>query len=667
MPSTIREVVDRLAHTEIVPRADLDALVRDEFDNQHDADSTVFAAQLVDRGWLSPFQAERLQRNETIVIDDYVLLEQRGAGGMARVYKARHRKMNRIVALKLIREPAATSRQAVGRFQREIKAVAALDHPGIVRAYDAGEVDGIHYLVMEYVEGQDLAHSVRESGALSVERAIDYVIQAAESLAYVHRQGIIHRDVKPSNLMLTPEGRIRVLDLGLARLRHPAELAVDDMTDVVTEMGDMLGTAAYMAPEQSDNPRAVDHRCDIYSLGCTLHFLLTGKTVYGGSSYVEKVLAHRQAIPPLLKVDSGRISAELQAVFRRMISKDPDQRYQTMEEVAQALHRARDIQANPATAADPATKRGLSLRSIAAVTLVPAVIAIVIVIAGRGREQAGPDHGAPDIVRPDDDQVPPDDGLASHGATSETASGAAPRGAAHAWAVTLLQRGGTLDIVAEGQGLPGIDNADRLPDTEFDILRVTLADAQFGDPDLAFVEHTPELEYLNLAGTQVTSRGIASLAAAASLRTLYVSNTAIDNDAMPTIAALPVLEELDLRGTRVTNEGIEQLLECRSLRTLRLGEGQPLTDAVTQSISRISWLKSLGLRDVPIRNGSIGHLQKLEGLVWLDLGSTEITGDSAPSLMEMDQLLQLYLDGNQFTMGEIDKLRRSLPGCDISF
>lgn len=667
MPSTIREVVDRLAPTEIVPRADLDALVRDEFGNQHDADSTVFAAQLVDRGWVSPFQAERLQRNETIVIDDYVLLEQRGAGGMARVYKARHRKMNRIVALKLIREPAATSRQAVGRFLREIKAVAALDHPDIVRAYDAGEVDGIHYLAMEYVEGQDLAHSVRENGALCVERAIDYVIQAAESLAYVHQQGIIHRDVKPSNLMLTPEGRIRVLDLGLARLRHPAELAVDDLTDVVTEMGDMLGTAAYMAPEQSENPRAVDHRCDIYSLGCTLYFLLTGKTVYGGSSYVEKVLAHRQAPPPLLKVDSGRISAELQAVFRKMVSKDPAQRYQTMEEAAEALRRARVVQASPGLAADSATKRSRSPRSIAAVTLGAAVIAIISVIAGRGREQAGPDDGAPDIAQEEGGQVRPDHGLASHGATSESESGPPQRSGTHSLAAALIQRGGTLDVLAEGEGHAGIDSADGLPDTEFDILRVTLAGTQFGDSDLAFVAQTPELEYLNLAGTHVTSRGIAFLTAASSLRTLYLSNTAIDNAALPTIAALPRLEELDLRGTRVEDEGIAHLLECRSLRTLRLGEGQPLTEGVVQSISRISWLKSLGLRDVPVRNESIKHLQKLEGLEWLDLGSTEITGDSSPSLMEMPHLLQLYLDGNQFTMGEIEKLRRSLPGCEISF
>jgi serine/threonine protein kinase len=265
----------------------------------------------------------------------YRLLERIGQGGMGTVYKAHHTHLKRTVAVKLLRAGRTRDPQAVARFQGEMEAVGRLDHPNLVRAHDAGEVDGQHFLTMEYLDGVDLARLVRLSGPLPVADACEAVRQAAIGLHYAHQHGLVHRDVKPSNLMRTAGGATRVLDLGLARL-----LSDQPGTQQLTEIGQILGTGDYIAPEQAQDAGRADARSDIYSLGCTLYFLLAGRAPFAGpdhNTFVKKVLAHsEQPIPPITAI-RGDIPEALVAILGLMTAKSPAERFQTAAEVAAAL------------------------------------------------------------------------------------------------------------------------------------------------------------------------------------------------------------------------------------------------------------------------------------------------------------------------------------------
>jgi serine/threonine protein kinase len=269
-------------------------------------------------------------------LGEYTLLEPIGAGGMGQVFKARHRRMDRIVALKVLSPQTVSSVDSVRRFQREVKAAAKLVHPNIVTAYDAGESGDIHFLVMEFVDGTDLHRYVNEHGPMAVEQTVDCILQAARGLEYAHRQGVIHRDIKPGNLLLTPDGAVKILDMGLARLDSSGG------DEPLTGTGVLMGTVDYLAPEQADNAGKVDHRADIYSLGCTLYFLLTGHAVYKGKDTIQKIMAHLNAPIPSLRDARPEAPRALDAIFQEMVAKDAEQRYQSMTKLVNSLTRLRN-------------------------------------------------------------------------------------------------------------------------------------------------------------------------------------------------------------------------------------------------------------------------------------------------------------------------------------
>ena len=238
--------------------------------------------------------------------------------------------MDRIVALKTL--PSGVIKpETVQRFYREVKAAARLSHRNIVTAFDAGEHAGTHYLVMEYVVGRDLAAIVKEKGPLPLRQAIDYVQQAARGLEFAHKHGVVHRDVKPSNLLVDQEGVVKILDMGLARLSE--NLAGTPEAAELTGTGQILGTVDYMSPEQAEDVRSADHRSDIYSLGCTLFYLLTRRAVYGGETIVKRILAHRDAPLPSVMELRPDCPETLDAAIRRMLAKRPEDRPQSMADI----------------------------------------------------------------------------------------------------------------------------------------------------------------------------------------------------------------------------------------------------------------------------------------------------------------------------------------------
>lgn len=329
---SFEDLAASIATSGLVGEAELTAGIADA-----KGDGQGLIKQLVANGLLTPYQASAFGegRGASLRIGNYDIIDRLGAGGMGTVFKARHRRMKRVVALKVLAANLSKNPVFVKRFQREVETIAALGHPNVVMAYDADEAEAGHFLVMEFVNGRDLAGCVEHEGRMSVARAVDCILQAARGLAYAHSQAIIHRDVKPHNLLRDESGMVKVTDLGLARLNHGADGPAAGAD--VTMAGGVIGTADYMPPEQAVDSTTIDHRADIYSLGCTLHYLLIGRPPFSAATIMSLLLKHRDAEIPSLQATRPEVSPQLENLFRRMMAKVPDERVQQMSEVVAEL------------------------------------------------------------------------------------------------------------------------------------------------------------------------------------------------------------------------------------------------------------------------------------------------------------------------------------------
>lgn len=272
----------------------------------------------------------------------YHLLSMIGIGGMGIIYQAEHRMMERLVAIKVIDPRLTQKASAIARFRREVKAAARLTHPNIVSAYDAEQAGDLHFLVMEFVPGLSLARYVEKNGPLPPRFAASCIRQAALGLQHAFEQGMVHRDIKPQNLMLTPQGRVKILDFGLSRFAREevAESQLEGQSPSfgqgdLTTHGTVMGTPDYIAPEQIRDPRGADHRADLYSLGCTLYFLLTGRAPFATEPTHQKLISHGNQAPAI--DPAAKIPADLLVVLRKLMAKSPADRYATPREVADAL------------------------------------------------------------------------------------------------------------------------------------------------------------------------------------------------------------------------------------------------------------------------------------------------------------------------------------------
>ena len=338
MAVTVEQFIERLTQSGLMSAAEVSTFQDSLPPDKRPKDVQQFARALVQHGKLTKYQAQAVYEGKTkgLVFGQYVVLDKLGEGGMGVVLKAQHRRMDRIVAIKVLSSAAMKQAGAVERFHREVKAAAKLEHPNIVAAYDADEHQGMHYLAMQYVDGKDLASIVRDHGPMGVRQAVECILQAARGLQFAHEQGIVHRDIKPGNLLLDKKGTVKILDMGLARITG---LVDQEDKDRLTTSGQVMGTCDYMAPEQAMDTHRADHRADIYSLGCTLYRLLTGKVLYQGETLMQILMAHQQAPIPSLSTARPEVPAELETCFQRMVAKEPGDRYQSMAEVVTALER----------------------------------------------------------------------------------------------------------------------------------------------------------------------------------------------------------------------------------------------------------------------------------------------------------------------------------------
>jgi len=329
-----------------------------------------FAKSLIQRGWLSVYQVNELLlgKSDELVIGPYHVLDRLGQGGLSSVYKAKHREYQNLVAIKMIKAEVFASTEGRQQFLQEVEAMARLDHPNIVQFCDADEWNDTYYFAMEYVEGTDLGKVVRLMGALPVYEACDYIRQAALGLQHAYERNLIHRDIKPVNLFLTHVAHgqlpnktaslfatgatqtphpinmkatvqvrplIKILDWGLASLRAPKGSIIDPANEIAARS--IVGTADYLSPEQARNANAVEIRGDIYSLGCSLYYLLTGQAPFPNGTLMQKIMNHQQNEPTPVCSFRDDVPEDLIQVMKRMLAKNPSDRYQTPASVALAL------------------------------------------------------------------------------------------------------------------------------------------------------------------------------------------------------------------------------------------------------------------------------------------------------------------------------------------
>jgi eukaryotic-like serine/threonine-protein kinase len=309
---------------------DISSKVRD---GEYPAETRALADRLVAERILTEFQAGRILRNKThgLVIGRYVILDRVGAGGRGRVFKAQHRLMGRLAALKVIAPQIASRATSIARFYREMRLIGRLDHPNVVRAFDGDQIGDLLYIVMEYVAGRSLDHVIADRGSLPAAEVVDYMAQAVAGLAHAHERGIIHRDVKPGNLLLSDDGQVKVLDLGLSAL-----MEADSAASFATAAGLIVGTVNYMSPEQA-MAMEVDGRSDIFSLGCTMYQLLSGRLPFPGESLAECLALRIKGRTTPIREFRPDVSPRLADALEKLLARRPDDRFQTAAAAAAAL------------------------------------------------------------------------------------------------------------------------------------------------------------------------------------------------------------------------------------------------------------------------------------------------------------------------------------------
>ena len=306
--------------------------------------------QLLDEELITPWQHGKLceGHSEGFFLGKYKLLDHLGTGGMGSVFLAEHCRMRRRGAIKILTPELTKNPNLLARFDQEARATAALDHRNIVRAHDVDEEFGIHFLVMEYVNGADLQQRVQSDGPLPIHDVAELIRQAADGLAYAHDQTMVHRDIKPSNLLVDTEGVVKILDMGLARLLNEG----DEESITLAGHDEVLGTVDFLAPEQLEDPHNVDPRVDLYSLGCTMFYLLTGKAPFDEGSMSDRLMAHQIQEPPNICELRPEVPEDLAGIVYKLMAKRPDDRYPTAaalrDELAQWLNPTPVAEAPPA-------------------------------------------------------------------------------------------------------------------------------------------------------------------------------------------------------------------------------------------------------------------------------------------------------------------------------
>lgn len=588
-------------------------------------------------------------------LGEYQLLESLGGGGMGLVYRARHVKLNRVVAIKTL-SPTRLGAGAQARFEREMRAIGQLEHPHIVHAYDARQIDGIPFLVMEYIEGVTLARLCREVGPHRTADACEIIRQAAEGLQYISDQGLVHRDIKPSNLMITFTGIVKILDLGLARFLMP-----DSQDEEMTAAGGVVGTASYIAPEQVSDSRLADIRADIYSLGRTLDRLLAGYAAPGEPHTVEQENFPAEGRQPDGRLCEGRpdLPAELRALLQRMLAERPEDRFAQPGEVAAAFgpfamdaqldalvapflggaadrarhklglppvppagHVGSRVETAVTQASRPRRRKAtfwfLSVALACVLIALATTLAVVLRIQRGGGETVlhVPDASEVTVSGNGEVRIRVSDGSTAPPLTTDWERRVAE------WALKTNAR---IHLFTRDGKLHKIDRAESLPREPFAIqLIMVWSTLQVQDQDLEMISRLRRITGLSLEGVPITDVGLRQLSEVTSLKWLTLSDTQVTANGLAPLRKLEGLEILGLNGLAITDDAIPQLCAWKHLHSLFLSRTR-ITDAGLVSLAGVGQLKTLDLHGTAVSDAGLEKLKQIATLENLDVRDTRVT------------------------------------------
>lgn len=572
-------------------------------------------------------------------VGNYQLLEPIAFGGMGRVYRAIHVDLKRIVALKLIAPHKEDNPAAVDRFRREMRALGRFNHPHVVRATDAGEDSGRFYLVMELIDGLDLATLTARLGKIPVPDAAELIRQAALGVQAIHQQGIFHRDVKPANIILARDGVVRVLDLGLSKFASWRD-------DELTRTGQILGTRRYMAPEQFQTSD-VDARTDLYGLGASLACLLRGSP---------PSVVPTDCDDPALDRDLDAVPAELATIIRRFTARRPEERDGTAGDLAaslqpwcdgsdlqrlllratEALPTVDNAESPPPHHAVARTGRNRRWWRTISVGLCFAALAALggwgVAVWRRGRLETPPP--------PKPQSVANSNRPAKSSSKTSAVQSPAQREHERRVALWVLKQGGQITKHPHGR----IRKPDEIPETGlFRIRKIWLTNRGVSNVDLKQFRSLSALTSLVLNGNpRITDAGLAELSTIKTLRWLYLGQTKVTDAGLVYVNRLTNLESLDLSETTISPTGLNSLRKSQKLRELLLAKTNINDDGL-----------------IPLAN--------FPGLVRLDLSSTRITIGGLRHLENLRNLKEVFLRKTSVTQSSLRMLRQKLPGCEFRF
>lgn len=618
-----------------------------------------------------------------------------GAGGAGVIYKAKQKPLGRPVAVKMIHSHLVNV-TALKRFLQEAKTISTMHHPNIISVHDFGvSEDNQPYMVMDYVEGTTLSDYIKKEGALEPEFAVNLAMQICDGLSHAHSHSVLHRDLKPNNVMLVPlaagEYHLRVLDFGLAKL-----FAEDEQADHLTKTGETVGTPAYMSPEQVMGKK-LSPRSDIYSLGCLLYHCLTGFVPFGGATKMETMLKQLNDQPPPFSEYDIDVSERLEELVMQILSKDPAGRPETMSQVKERLKALMSYHSSGNVSALSRKEKKKEQPKIEPKKIALIAVPLLMVSAAglftyfysqqkpaqtvetstkvKASEPAKPDATQ---VTKIEAKIPDQDPSAQEATSTQTTT----QTAAH----TPVEQGPDYKPNTNDLEFIGLfkdkDNIRKVSSNGRDIQNQSLfyvselkdlttldlsRSKSINDTGLAYLKNMPLIS-LSLSDTAVTDHGLATIATLKLLKTLDLSITKVTANGLGQLASCRNLQTLDLHQTKLGNSSIDGLKNLNNLEVLVLGE-TGVGDSALGALSNMKMLNALFLNDSLITNAGLSKLSSLENLRMLDLSGTKIDKQGLKQLAKLPNLKDLRLKdvklGND-AVAELCKFKSNLEKLDLT-
>lgn len=613
--------------------------------------------ELVRRGWVTRWQAQQLLLGRSrFFLGRYKLVEAIGKGGMGTVFKAEQPALGRTVALKVMSPELMSNQDAVTRFQREILAVGALNHPNIIVAHDADSVGDTYFLVMECVEGRNLKQWITHQSPLPLSWCCDVGRQVADGLQHAHEMGMVHRDIKPTNVLIVGEKvdeplTVKILDMGLARFAVHSQIedASDDFSlspvaegsqnASITMAGQIMGSPLYIAPEQAQNSKTVDIRADIYGLGATLFELLAGEPAFRRDDIMTTVRAKLIEAAPSVRSLRPDVPAELDQVVSRMMARRPEERFQTPEEVAASLGELAQQIAGDDRLSSSGQKRGDWSTGKLAVNSGDSLLEFIDQMSHQAEE----------------------DTISRRSQLVHKPAGNRKR--------LLFGMGVTAGVCILVGILAGLFGGGQPASSPANNKQQTPEDKQ---PDLARMSATWVLSAggqltLDSDGEEISVRSIEGLPSGSFvIRSVVLEGVRGFTDSqLQTMCGLSSIQALNLRGTTVKNSHLESIARLSDLRVLNLSLAKQVSDKGIAFLTPLHNLRELDLSFTGLSDVGASQLDSLTNLSFLDISLTSVSDASVPSLSKLSHLKVLRVRDSSITRAGRQQLEQALPGCRV--